>query len=330
MTQDFMDTKSLVKGVLAGDRVLLARAITLVESHARKHVLPARELIQHILPHSGGSIRIGLTGVPGAGKSTFIEAFGKMLCQQGRRVAVLAVDPSSSVGGGSILGDKTRMETLCREENAFIRPSPSGDNLGGVATSTRESLLICEAAGYDVVIVETVGVGQNETAVRTMTDFFLLLQIVGGGDDLQRIKKGVVELADAIVVNKADGSNKDRAQRAAMDYARMLQIVQPFTPGWKPQAIACSALENEGIAQVWEIICTFREQMTASGVFHQRRSKQNVDWFHSRVRQAVMQRFNSENAQHIRQLEMKVGRGELSVSAAVDQLMVDKDQRSIE
>ncbi len=322
-----MDTKSLVEGVLAGDRVLLARAITLVESHAQKHVLPARELIQRILPHSGGSIRIGLTGVPGAGKSTFIEAFGKMLCQQGRKVAVLAVDPSSSVGGGSILGDKTRMETLCREENAFIRPSPSGDNPGGVATSTRESLLICEAAGYDVVIVETVGVGQNETAVRTMTDFFLLLQIVGGGDDLQRIKKGVVELADAIVVNKADGSNKDRAQRAAMDYARMLQIVQPFTLGWKPQAIACSALENEGITQVWEIICKFREQMTASGVFHQRRSEQNVDWFHSRVRQAVMQRFTSENEQRIRQLEVKVGRGELSVSAAVDQLLVDKDQR---
>ena len=316
-----MDTDLLVKGVLAGDRVQLARAITLVESHAQKHIVLARKLIQDILPHSGGSIRIGLTGVPGSGKSTFIEAFGKMLCQQGRKVAVLAVDPSSSVGGGSILGDKTRMETLCREENAFIRPSPSGDNLGGVATSTRESLLICEAAGYDVVIVETVGVGQNETAVRTMTDFFLLLQIVGGGDDLQRIKKGVVELADAIAVNKADGSNKNRAQRSAMDYARMFQIVQPFTPGWKPQAVTCSALENEGIDRIWKIICEFREQMTASGVFHQRRSEQNVDWFRSRVRQAVMQRFTGENSQHIRQLEMKVGRGELSVSEAVDQLL---------
>ena len=321
MDSGFMDTDSLVEDILAGDRVQLARAITLVESRARKHVLPARKLIQGILPHSGRSIRIGLTGVPGAGKSTFVEAFGKMLCQQGRKVAVLAVDPSSSVGGGSILGDKTRMETLCREKNAFIRPSPSGDTLGGVANSTRESLLICEAAGYDIVIVETVGVGQNETTVRTMTDFFLLLQIVGGGDDLQRIKKGVVELADAIVVNKADGSNKTRAQRAAMDYARMLQIFQPFTPGWKPQAMACSALENSGIDQVWKIICEFREQMTASGVFQQRRNEQNVDWFHSRVRQAVMQRFTSKNAQQIRKLEIGVGRGELSVSAAVDQLL---------
>ena len=321
MNPGFMDTDSLVEDILAGDRVQLARAITLVESRARKHALPARKLIQGILSHSGRSIRIGLTGVPGAGKSTFIEAFGKMLCQQGRKVAVLAVDPSSSVGGGSILGDKTRMETLCREKNAFIRPSPSGDTLGGVANSTRESLLICEAAGYDIVIVETVGVGQNETAVRTMTDFFLLLQIVGSGDDLQRIKKGVIELADAIVVNKADGSNKSRAQRAAMDYARMLQIIQPFTPGWKPQAMACSALENSGIDQVWKIICEFREQMTASGVFQQRRNEQNIDWFHSRVRQTLMQRFTSKNAQHIRQLEMEVGRGELSVSAAVDQLL---------
>lgn len=316
-----MDTDALIEGILGGNRTQLARAITLVESRAGKHVPVARRLIQKILPHTGGSIRIGLTGVPGSGKSTFIEAFGKMLCQQGKTVAVLAIDPSSSVGGGSILGDKTRMETLCREENAFIRPSPSGDNLGGVATSTRESLLICEAAGYDVVIVETVGVGQNETAVRTMTDFFLLLQIVGGGDDLQRIKKGVIELADVIVVNKADGSNRKRAQRVAMDYARIQEIIQPFTPGWNPQAMTCSALENKGMDDIWKVICGFREQMTASGVFQQRRIEQNIDWFRSSVRQAIMQRFSNENRQRIRQLEAAVEQGNLSVPKALVQLL---------
>lgn len=316
-----MDTDSLVKGVLAGDRVQLARAITLVESRARKHLSSARTVIQRILPHSGGSIRIGLTGVPGSGKSTFIEAFGKLLCQQGKKVAVLAIDPSSSVGGGSILGDKTRMESLCREENAFIRPSPSGDTLGGVAMSTRESLLMCEAAGYDVVIVETVGVGQNEVTVRTMTDFFLLLQITGSGDDLQRIKKGVIELADAIAVNKADGNNKTPAKQAAIAYARMLEIVQPFTPDWKPQAMTCSALENEGIGPIWKVICTFREQMTANGVLQQRRREQNIDWFRSLVRNAVMQRFNSENLENLRQLERAVGQSELSVLEALNRLL---------
>ena len=316
-----MNTNLLVEGVLSGDRVQLARAITLVESRARKHASAARELIQQILPHSGGSTRIGLTGVPGAGKSTFIEAFGKMLCHLGKKVAVLAIDPSSSVSGGSILGDKTRMEALCREENAFIRPSPSGDNLGGVATSTRESLLICEAAGYDVVIVETVGVGQSETTVRTMTDFFLLLQIVGGGDDLQRIKKGIIELVDAIVVNKADGSNKVRAQQTANAYGRMLEIVQPYTPGWKPRAMACSALENEGIDDIWKIICKFREQTIANGFFQQRRREQNIDWFRSLLKQAVMQRFMCTNETQIEMLETAVAQGEISVSKAIDELL---------
>ena len=316
-----IDTDSLVEGVLAGDRAKLARAITLVESRAQKHISAARRLIQQLLPYSGGSIRIGLTGIPGSGKSTFIEAFGKMLCQKSKKVAVLAIDPSSSVGGGSILGDKTRMETLCQEEHAFIRPSPSGSNLGGVAASTRESLLICEASGYDVVIVETVGVGQNEIAVRTMTDFFLLLQIVGGGDDLQRIKKGVIELADAIVVNKADGRNRIQAQQAALDYARMLEIIHPFTPGWKPQAMTCSALENEGIDDIWNIICQFREQMTASGVFQQRRREQTIDWFRSILKQEVMRRFMFENKAQIEKLESAVEQGELSVSSAVDELL---------
>lgn len=316
-----MDADLLTEGVLAGDRAQLARAITLVESRARKHVSAARKLVREILPHSGGSIRIGLTGVPGAGKSTFIETFGRMLCQQGRKVAVLAIDPSSSVGGGSILGDKTRMELLCREENAFIRPSPSGNNLGGVAGSTRESLLICEAAGYDVIIVETVGVGQNEAAVRTMTDFFLLLQIVGGGDDLQRIKKGVIELADTIVVNKADGPNKARAGQTARAYKSILEIVQPFTPGWQPRVMACSALENEGIDRVWKVICEFHEQTTASGVFQQRRNEQAVDWFRSILKQAIVQRFTDENSEQIRELETAVGQSKLSVSEALSRLL---------
>ncbi len=317
------DIDSLVEGVLTGDRARLARAITLVESRAPKHAPYAQELMQHILPHTGGAMRIGLTGVPGAGKSTTIEALGMMLCKQGKKVAVLAVDPSSSIHGGSILGDKTRMEDLCREENAFIRPSPSGSSLGGVAARTREGLLLCEAAGYDVIIVETVGVGQSETEVRTMTDFFLLLQIAGAGDELQGIKKGVIELADAIVVNKADGDNKVRARQAKVEYTRVLHFLHPFTPGWTPKALTCSALEGDGIDKVWDLICEFREQLTASGVFEQRRREQNVDWFHSLMQQAVMQRFTLQKADQIQSMEAAVGQGELPVSVALNELLKD-------
>ncbi|MGB0415480.1 MAG: methylmalonyl Co-A mutase-associated GTPase MeaB [Coraliomargarita sp.] len=317
------DIDSLVEGVLACDRARLARAITLVESRAPKHAPFAQELMRRILPHTGGSMRIGLTGVPGAGKSTTIEALGLLLCKQGKKVAVLAVDPSSSVHGGSILGDKTRMEDLCREANAFIRPSPSGNSLGGVAARTREALLICEAAGYDVIIVETVGVGQSETEVRTMTDFFLLLQIAGAGDELQGIKKGVIELADAIVVNKADGDNKVRARQARVEYARVLHFLQPFTRGWTPQALTCSALEGDGIDKVWELICKFREAMTVSGVFEQRRREQNVDWFHSLLQQVVMQKFTLANQQRIQDLEAGVGQGEVPVSMALKELLED-------
>lgn len=299
----------------------MARAITLVESRAPKHAPYAKELMQRLLPHTGGSIRIGLTGVPGAGKSTTIEALGMYLCKQGKKVAVLAVDPSSSVHGGSILGDKTRMEDLCREENAFIRPSPSGSSLGGVAARTREALLICEASGYDVVIVETVGVGQSETEVRTMTDFFLLLQIAGAGDELQGIKKGVIELADAIVVNKADGDNRVRARQAKVEYTRVLHFLHPFTPGWTPKALTCSAIEHSGIEEIWELICTFREQLSESGVFEQRRREQNVDWFHSLMQQAVMQRFNAANGERIDAMEAAVGQGTLPVSVALSELL---------
>lgn len=316
-----LEIDTLVKGVLAGDRAKLARAITLVESRASKHRPLARELMQEVLPHSGGGIRVGLTGTPGAGKSTFIEALGLYLCGLGKKVAVLAVDPSSSVSGGSILGDKTRMEELCREPNAFIRPSPSGTSLGGVAARTREALLLCEAAGYDVILVETVGVGQSETAVRTMTDFFLLLQIAGGGDELQGIKKGVIELADAIVVNKADGENKIRAQRARAEFARILQVLHPFTSGWTPQALTCSALENVGMKEIWKMILRFREELSGSGVFECRRREQNIDWFRSLLQQSVFERFTADHKEAIRRVESAVASGEMPVSNALEELL---------
>lgn len=315
------DIDRFIEGILRGDRALLAQSITLVESRAAKHKPLARELMQKILPHSGGAIRLGLTGTPGAGKSTFIEAMGLYLCGLGKKVAVLAVDPSSSVTGGSILGDKTRMEELCREPRAFIRPSPSGKSLGGVAARTREALLVCEAAGYDVIFVETVGVGQSETAVRTMTDFFLLLQIAGGGDELQGIKKGVIELADAIVVNKADGDNLVRAKRARAEFARVMQVLHPFTQGWEPRALTCSALENEGMEEIWSMIEDFREQLTQSGVFEQRRRAQNIDWFRSLLHQTVIDQFTAEHKSEIDAIESAVERGELPVSSALDQLL---------
>ncbi len=315
------DIAVIVDGVLSCDRAKLAQAITLVESRAAKHRPLARELMQEILPHSGGSIRVGLTGTPGAGKSTFIEALGLYLCGLGKKVAVLAVDPSSSVSGGSILGDKTRMEELCREPNAYSRPSPSAGSLGGVAARTREAMLICEAAGYDVVLVETVGVGQSETAVRTMTDFFLLLQIAGGGDELQGIKKGVIELADAIVVNKADGDNKVRARQARAEFARILQVLHPFTPGWKPKALTCSALKKKGMEAIWEMITGFRTDLQESGVFEQRRREQNIDWFRSLLQQSVFERFTAEHKGRIKELESAVAHGELPVSSALEQLL---------
>ena len=322
------DVDALVAGVCAGERSQLAKAITLVESAAPKHQAAAQQLMQGILPHSGGALRIGLTGVPGAGKSTFIEALGMMLCKRGQKVAVLAVDPSSSRTGGSILGDKTRMEELSRQEHTFIRPSPSGNSLGGVAARTREALLLCEAAGYDVVLVETVGVGQSETAVRTMTDFFLLLQIAGVGDELQGIKKGVIELADAIVVNKADGDNRLRAEQTRTEYSKVLHFLHPFTPGWQPKALTCSALNAEGIEAIWELIEGFREALTQSGVFQARRSEQNVDWFRSLLQQAVMQRFAGTNAQRIQTMETAVGRGELPVSVALSEVLGSLDRFS--
>jgi len=312
--------EALFEGVRAGDRTLLARAITLVESRAPRHQAAARDLIARILPLSGGALRVGLTGVPGAGKSTFIEALGMFLCQKGSKVAVLAVDPSSSRSGGSILGDKTRMESLSREPQAFIRPSPSGGNSGGVAARTREAMLLCEAAGYEVILVETMGVGQGETEVRTMTDFFLLLQITGGGDELQGIKKGVIEMADAIVVNKADGDNRERAHRACREFQRILHVLQPFSPGWEPVALTCSALDGNGIEEVWEVVERFRESLRASGNWTKRRQAQNVDWFRARLRDALMEQFFESRGEEVREMEVAVAQERLPVAVAIERL----------
>jgi len=274
----FKDPQYYVQGVLDHNRLMLARTITLIESTLAAHQEMAATIIDKLLPYTGNSIRIGITGVPGAGKSTFVESFGTMLTQLGHKVAVLAIDPSSTRSGGSILGDKTRMEKLAVNENAFIRPSPSGGTLGGVARKTRETMLACEAAGFDVVIIETVGVGQSETTVASMVDFFLVLMIAGAGDELQGIKKGVLEVADAIVINKADGDNVLKAQMAQKEYQAALHLLMPESSTWSTPVLTCSALELSGVDQVWETIKDHRAALSGSGEFAQKRKKQALDW----------------------------------------------------
>lgn len=269
-----LDLQEYVRGIRGADPAVLARAITLVESTAPQHAAVAADLMKALLPHRDHSIRIGITGIPGVGKSTFIEAFGLYLCEQGHRVAVLAVDPTSVVSGGSILGDKTRMERLSRHPSAYIRPSPSGGALGGVTRKTRETITLCEAAGYDVILVETVGVGQSEIAVRSMTDFFLLLALTGAGDELQGIKKGIVEMADAIAVTKADGDNVVAAEKLTLELAQVLHFLSPATPGWRPEVMTCSALTGQGIPEIWRSIEKFRSDMQASGEWSARRLAQ--------------------------------------------------------
>lgn len=273
-----MSVEEYVEGVKKGDRMILAKAITLIESNAPKDFDKAQRVLQSLLPRTGHSLRIGITGVPGAGKSTFIEAFGQLLCQQGYKVAVLAVDPTSSITGGSILGDKTRMQKLSREPNCFIRPSPSGGTLGGVARKSRETMMLCEAAGCDVILVETVGVGQSETTVRSMVDFFMLVVLTGAGDDLQGIKKGIMELADAIVVNKADGDNLERAKVTQGEYERMVEFIRPATEGWKTHAYRCSALQKTGLLELWAVMREFEKVTKKSGAFENRRQRQIIAW----------------------------------------------------
>ncbi len=318
-----LSTDDYVQGVLAQNRTVLAQTITLVESNAAMHRDQAQDVLTKLLPHTGQSIRIGITGVPGAGKSTFIEAFGTYLCSLGHRVAVLAVDPSSSVTRGSILGDKTRMEQLSRNPQAFVRPSPAGTTLGGVARKTRETMLVCEAAGFDVILVETVGVGQSEITVRSMVDFFLLLQITGAGDELQGMKKGVMELADAVLINKADGDNRQRALNAQVEFNRILHFLKPATEGWETKAYTCSAITGEGIQEVWSLIRSFRHTTEAGGGFQLRRQRQSLDWMHTMIQDYLQASFFSDKKvkEALPLMEQAVSLGQIPVSQAVDQLI---------
>jgi len=268
----------IAEGVKEGRLRALAKAITLIESRNLDHSLAATTLLDELLPATGNSIRIGISGVPGAGKSTFIEALGLLLTARNHKVAVLAVDPSSQISGGSILGDKTRMEHLSRHSNAFIRPSPSGSTLGGVARKTRETMLVCEAAGYDVILVETVGVGQSEITVASMVDFFLLLQLPGAGDELQGIKKGVMEIADAILINKSEGENRSRADLARRQYLNALHLLKPRSPNWQVPVLLCSALNQTGIEEAWQMVLSFREKTEKGGEFDRKRRLQATDW----------------------------------------------------
>ena len=290
-----MPSTPSAEAILTGDRRALAKAITLVESQRPQDVETAQRLLKTVLPHTGNSIRIGITGVPGVGKSTFIEAFGQHVIEQGHRLAVLAVDPSSPVAGGSILGDKTRMEALSREEAAFIRPSPAGRALGGVAFKTRESLLLCEAAGFDIILVETVGVGQSEHQVAGMVDFFLLLMLPGGGDELQGIKKGILELADAIVVNKADGSSESLARTTQQHYRSAMFLLR-HDDFWEPKVMTCSALQRQGIEDIWKMISDYADASRANGAFDEVRAEQNLSW----MRQLVDELLRDQLAKHPR------------------------------
>ena len=318
-----MTRKDFAKGVLNGDRRSLARAITLAESTRTDHRAEAEALLAELLPRSGQSVRVGISGAPGVGKSSFIEAFGLHLTEQGHRVAVLAVDPSSRISGGSILGDKTRMEELSRHPSAFIRPSPAGSSLGGVARRTRECVLICEAAGFDVVIVETVGVGQSETAVAEMCDLFLLLLAPAAGDELQGIKKGIVELADMIVVNKADGDLVEAANHAAADYRSAVHMIRPASPNWRVPVLTCSALTGDGIEKVWRKIEDYREKMGASGEFAARRSNQAKAWMWSEIEESLIAalRVHPDVAKRVDTLEGEVAQGARSPGAAAREML---------
>lgn len=318
-----MSVEEYVEGVKKGDRMILAKAITLIESNAPKDFDKAQRVLQALLPRTGHSLRIGITGVPGAGKSTFIEAFGQLLCQQGYKVAVLAVDPTSSITGGSILGDKTRMQKLSREPNCFIRPSPSGGTLGGVARKSRETMMLCEAAGCDVILVETVGVGQSETTVRSMVDFFMLVVLTGAGDDLQGIKKGIMELADAIVVNKADGDNLERAKVTQGEYERMVEFIRPATEGWKTHAYRCSALQKTGLLELWAVMREFEKVTKKSGAFENRRQRQIIAWVKTMIDEHLHNLFYEDPVIKGRLPEVRVAvlAGVVSPSQAVAELI---------
>lgn len=312
-----------VQGVLANNRTILGRTFSLLESSLPDHRRKAVEILDRLAPRTGGSIRLGITGVPGVGKSTFIESLGAKLLAMQKRVAVLAVDPSSSISGGSILGDKTRMELLSRDPRALVRPTPAGTWLGGVARGTRESILLCEAAGFDVVIVETVGVGQSETQVASMVDFFLLLMLAGAGDELQGIKRGIIEMSDAIAINKADGDNRQRAIAAKAEYAAALRLLRPPEQDWKPRVLTCSATERTGIDTVWETIEEHRRLMEESGRLEEKRQDQVVFWMRQTIEHLLVDRFYANEAvkAKLEQTRIDVVEGRLSPFVAAEKLL---------
>lgn len=324
MSKKDISAEEYIEGILAGNRMLLSRAITLVESTKQEHLDLAQEIIEGCLPHAGDSIRIGITGVPGVGKSTFIEAFGNyVIDEQNRSLAVLAVDPSSSKTKGSILGDKTRMETLSNHPKAYIRPTPTSGSLGGVARGTRETITLCEAAGFNTLLIETVGVGQSETAVHSMVDFFLLLMLAGAGDELQGIKRGIMEMADAIAINKADSGNETAAKRAMAEYKNALHLFPPTESGWIPKVTTCSAFHEKGISDVWDIIDEFVRHTKAKGHFTEKRKKQANYWLDESINQELHRSFyqNPKLRGEMETYRAKVQNGELSSYKAARDLI---------
>ena len=309
-----------VEGILQKDISVLSRAITLVESTKPEHQQLANKIIEKILPHTGKSVRIGITGVPGVGKSTFIESFGQLLLKKNHKVAVLAVDPSSTLSKGSILGDKTRMEILSAQSNVFIRPSPSSGSLGGVERKTRESVLLCEAAGFDYILIETVGVGQSETEVHHLTDFFLLLMLAGAGDELQGIKRGIMEMADGIVITKSDGTNVSKAKTARADYANAIHLFPPTESGWIPEVKTCSSTEHTGIEEVYEMIEKYIRHTKAKNFFVKKREAQNIFWFESLVQEKIKNLFmgNADFLNRYNEAKNKIENNQFTILSAVD------------
>jgi len=318
-----MQIQNYIDGVLAKNRRIISKTITLIESSLAAHQKMAKTIVDGLLPHAGNAVRIGITGVPGVGKSTYIESFGLQLVQQDHWVAVLAVDPSSSKSGGSIMGDKTRMERLSLEPQAFIRPSPSGGTLGGVARRTRETIVVCEAAGFDVIIVETVGVGQSETTVASMVDFFLVLMLAGAGDELQGIKKGVLELADAIAINKADGNNITKAEKAKIEYENALHLLTPSSKIWSPPVLICSAVTMDGIEDIWQTILDHRKKLELAGELDKKRRKQALDWLWALVEEGLRERFyrNPVVEKNLPAIVEAVKKGETAPTAAAQRLL---------
>ncbi len=326
-----MSVEEYINGVKNGDRVVLAQAITLIESNSLNHFNLGQKVLRSLLPLTGNSIRIAITGSPGVGKSTFINSFGTYLCNEGHKVAVLAIDPSSIRSRGSVLGDKTRMEDLANNDNAYIRPSPSAGTLGGVNRKTRETMLLCEAAGFDTILVETVGVGQSEVTARSMTDFFLLLLQPGAGDELQGIKKGAVELSDCILINKADGNNLNMANLTKAQYQNALHYILPATDGWQTPVLLASSIEEKGLEDVWSCIKDFIENTTKSKVFSTRRNEQKLDWLNSMIDEYLKNRFfNSERIKKIiPSIEESIINGAITPSAAIQLLIKEYEQNDI-